>query len=148
MGRPLVMLRRYSGIWSSDCGRSVGKQQNGLALRCLSGTGMVSAMSAELAHVLHHALHIFDRRAGNDAVAEIEDVSGAAAGLLQDLAHALAKQILARRTAVMGSRLPCTATAWPRADQPWSKGTRQSRPITSAPVSRMAGSRVAVSTPK
>ncbi len=75
-------------------GRSVGEQQNRLALRCDIRHGNDLRDGAELAHVLHHSLHIFDRGAGNDAVAKIEDVSGPAAGLLENLAHALAEQIL------------------------------------------------------
>src|ERR1700722_14887496 len=49
--------------------------------------------SAELAHVLHYALHVFDRGTGNDAVPQIEDVPGAAAGLGEYLTHAFAEQI-------------------------------------------------------
>jgi hypothetical protein len=48
---------------------------------------------AELAHVLHHALHVFDRGAGNYAMPQIEDVPGTAAGLGEYLAHAFAEQI-------------------------------------------------------
>ena len=48
--------------------------------------------SAELAHVLDHLLHIFDRRTGDDAMPEIEDVPGTASGLGEDLAHPLAQQ--------------------------------------------------------
>ncbi len=73
----------------------MGKQQNGLARRCDIRHGNGLRDGAELAHILHHSLHIFDRRAGNDAVAQIEDVSRTAAGLLEDLAHALAEQISA-----------------------------------------------------
>src|SRR5215472_1552320 len=49
---------------------------------------------------------------------------------------------------VMGSRLPCTPHPSPTARHPASSGVRQSRPITSAPVSRIEGSSEAVSTPK
>ena len=90
------------------------EQQNRVALRCgiSHGKGLPSWGwgGAELAHVLHHPLHIFDRGAGNDAVPQIEDVSGAAAGLGEYMAHAFAEQILTAKS-VMGSRLPCTATA-------------------------------------
>src|SRR6266851_2785029 len=48
----------------------------------------------------------------------------------------------------IGSRFPCTAQPAPTAFQPTSSGTLQSSPITSAPVSLIAGSREAVSTPK
>src|ERR1019366_1967041 len=47
-----------------------------------------------------------------------------------------------------GSRLPCTARVRPTVRQPSSRGTRQSKPMTSAPVSAMEGSRVALSVPK
>src|ERR1035441_8278427 len=49
---------------------------------------------------------------------------------------------------VTGSRLPCTACACPTVRQPSSRGIRQSRPMTSAPVSAMEGNRVALSVPK
>src|SRR5664279_2898081 len=49
---------------------------------------------------------------------------------------------------VTGSRLPCTACACPTVRQPSSRGIRQSRPMTSAPVSAMDGSKVALSVPK
>src|SRR6266566_3395460 len=47
-----------------------------------------------------------------------------------------------------GSRFPCTAPSLPSFDHPSSSGTRQSSPITSAPVSFMDVSSVAVSVPK
>src|ERR1700722_465509 len=48
---------------------------------------------AELAHVLHHALHIFDRGTGNNAVPQIEDMPGPAAGLREYLMHAFSEKI-------------------------------------------------------
>ena len=39
--------------------------------------------------MLHDCLHIFDRRAGNNAVAEVEDVAGTAGGGAQNLFDAL-----------------------------------------------------------
>ena len=102
---------------------------------------------AELAHVLHDSLNVFDWGTGNDAMAKVEDVAGAASGLLEDLADALAKQVFVGKesygveVALHGYRM---AESGPALVQ----GTRQSSPITSAPVSRMAGSRLAVSTPK
>src|ERR1700691_970919 len=102
MGRPLVTLRRYSGIWSSACGVPWASNRTawrGASQAAISGMGRGSKHGAgdcaELAHVLHHPLHIFDRSTGNNAVPEIEDVSGAAAGLGEDLAHAFAEQIFA-----------------------------------------------------
>src|SRR5262249_35214126 len=47
-----------------------------------------------------------------------------------------------------GSRLPWTATSWPTAAQAVSSSTRQSRPITWPPASRMSRSSVAVPVPK
>src|SRR5215471_1328960 len=47
-----------------------------------------------------------------------------------------------------GSRLPCTATSGPRRSQAAPSSTRQSRPMTSPPASRIKGNRVAVPTPK
>ena len=45
------------------------------------------------ANELHYRLHIFDRSSGDDAVAEIEDVSGTACGLRENLVDALANQL-------------------------------------------------------
>jgi hypothetical protein len=65
----------------------------------MSGMGRTSSRwtgnGAELAHVLHHSLHIFDRCGGYYAVPQVEDVPGTAAGLDEYLAHACAKQIFA-----------------------------------------------------
>src|SRR5271166_327194 len=49
---------------------------------------------------------------------------------------------------VTGSRFPCTACLCPTVCQPSSSGTRQSNPITSAPVSDIEGSSVVLSVPK
>src|SRR5271165_5435903 len=49
---------------------------------------------------------------------------------------------------VTGSRFPCTACLCPTVRQPSSSGTRQSNPITSAPVSDIEGSSVVLSVPK
>src|SRR6516225_6125370 len=47
-----------------------------------------------------------------------------------------------------GSRFPCTARLCPTVLQPSSSGTRQSSPITSAPVSAIEGSSAVLSVPK
>src|ERR1700690_3230539 len=94
MGRPPVTFCRYSGISSRDWGVPCASSRTAWRGDALSGTGMISGVGAELAHVLHHSLHIFDWRARDDAMAEIEDVSGPAAGLLHNLMHPLAQQIL------------------------------------------------------
>ena len=56
---------------------------------------LVSGLGAELAHIVHHALHGVDRGAGHNAVAQVEDVTGTSSGLNEDLAHALAEQVFA-----------------------------------------------------
>src|SRR5438445_64735 len=49
----------------------------------MSSTGTASAPM----HQLHHGLQRFDRRIGEDAVAEVEDVAGPAPGAAEDVAH-------------------------------------------------------------
>jgi hypothetical protein len=44
-----------------------------------------SKLQGELMHLLRELLHQFERRVGQDAVAKIKDVSGAAAGAAQDV---------------------------------------------------------------
>src|ERR1700692_2354605 len=91
MGRPLVMLRRYAGISSSDWGVPWASNKTAWRWGAVSGTGMFSR--AVLAHVLDDSLNVSDWGTGNDAVAKIKDVAGAASCLLEDLADALAKQV-------------------------------------------------------
>ena len=58
------------------------------------------------------------------------------------------KNLLPARTVRWDQDFPAPRNAGPTACLPASRGIRQSSPITSAPVSRMLGSNVAVSTPK
>ncbi len=46
---------------------------------------------------MHDCLHVFDRSAGNDAVAEIEDVAGTAGGGAQNLLDALFQNFRRRK---------------------------------------------------
>src|ERR1700761_639532 len=93
MGRPLVILRRYPGMSSRDCGLPWANRRT--AWRWVSGTGSISHTGAEFAYILHHALHVLDRCPGNNAMAEIEDMSRAPSGLLKDLAHPLTQKVFA-----------------------------------------------------
>jgi hypothetical protein len=49
----------------------------------------VESLEPEFTHHTHDGLHIFDRRGGHDAVAEVEDVAGATARGAQDFMDAL-----------------------------------------------------------
>ena len=81
-GRPLTTLRRYSGIWSTVSGVPWARSRTAcLGIRCF--------LEAEFADHADDGLHIFDRRAGNDAVAEVEDVAGPSTGGAQNLFDAL-----------------------------------------------------------
>ena len=73
-----------------------------------------------------------DGRLGQDAVAEVEDVAGPAAGLLED-APSLPLDLGRTAKRTTGSRLPWTATCEPRRLQARSRSTRQSRPMTVPP---------------
>src|SRR5271165_2932969 len=80
------MLRRYSGISSSASG-----------VPCASSSTAVRSLMAVHRRVfpdeLHYLLHIFDRCIGNNAVAEVEDMSGAAPCLIKDLAYPFADEL-------------------------------------------------------
>src|SRR5580658_547771 len=79
-GRPPTTLRRYSGIWSTVSGVPCASSRTALlTIALLELEGMYHA---------HHCLHIFNRSAGNDAVAEIENVAGTTARIAQNLFHA------------------------------------------------------------
>jgi len=54
-------------------------------------------------------------------------LAGTPIGLLEDLTDALAKQVFVAKS-VIGSRLPCTATVWPRVAQPWVQGNAPIEP--------------------
>ena len=96
---------------------------------------------------LHDCLDVFDGGAGNDAVAEIEDVAGASGGLIEDVVDAAAHELGVREEGD-GIEIALDRAGVVEAAPGLSSGVRQSRPRTSAPVSRMAGRRLAVSTPK
>ena len=63
-------------------------------------------------HRIDQRDRIIDRRLLQNAVAEVEDVAGAAGGLVEDFGGAAADfGVVGKRTP--GSRLPCTARSWP-----------------------------------
>ena len=70
-------------------------------------------------HKFREVFHILNRSLRKNAMPQVKDVAGTTVRLLQDN---------------FGTR--------------FQLGTRQSRPITSAPVSRMEGSNVVLSVPK
>src|SRR5271165_2954397 len=80
------MLRRYSGISSSASG-----------VPCASSSTAVRSLMAVHRRVfpdeLYYLLHVFDRCIGDNAVAEVEDMSGAAPCLIEDLAYSPADQL-------------------------------------------------------
>ena len=105
MGRPLTTLRRYSGIWSTVSGVPWASRRTA----CLDMGCLLGLLRAEFADHAHYGLDVFDGSAGDDAVAEIEDVAGTALGGAQNVADALLERISGGAKRVMGSRLPCTA---------------------------------------
>jgi hypothetical protein len=53
------------------------------------GDPTAASFELELPHHTHNGLHVFYRRSGHNAVAQIEDVSGASARGAQDFMDAL-----------------------------------------------------------
>ena len=102
----------------------------------------------QLVHHVDQRPHVVDGRLRVDAVAEVEDVAGAAAGAVEDRLHALADRRGRREQRRPGRDCPARRRRGRRRAQPRSRSTRQSRPITSPPASRMSGSSVAVPVPK
>src|SRR5271168_420463 len=89
MGRPLTTLRRYSGICSIVSGVPWASRRTA----CLA----TRRLQPELAHHLHHRLHILDWRSRHDSVAEIEDVPCAPAGSTQNLPHSRLQNLMRRK---------------------------------------------------
>src|SRR5580700_11427200 len=86
-GLPPVTFSRYSGISSSDSGVPWARSKTAaLAMN-------ISRRQIKVAHNLYHALHIFYRSSGDDAVAEIEDVSRSSVSRDQHLLDALLQQV-------------------------------------------------------
>src|SRR5581483_5485549 len=80
-GRPPVTRARYSGISSTASGVPCASSRIASAMpHLLPGRAF--------AHEPHHRLHVLAGCAGNDAVAEVEDVPRAAGRLIEDLMHA------------------------------------------------------------
>ena len=101
-----------------------------------------------LLHKARQVLHVLDRGFGQDAVAEIEDVAGTSGGAAKNVFRArfqffpVGEQQYGIEISLHGG------TVIEMRCQPSSSGMRQSRPITSAPVSFIAGRSVALSVPK
>jgi hypothetical protein len=80
--------------------------------------------AAELAHILDDSLNVFDWGTGDNAVTKIKDVAGAACGLLEDLADALAKQVFVGEerygveVALHGYRMPESGPALVQGNAP------------------------------
>src|SRR5580704_15358541 len=92
------MLQRYSGISSSASG-----------VPCASSRTAVCSLMAVHCRVFtdefHCLLNIFDWSIRDDAVAEVEDVSGAPPGLIEDLVDSPADQL---RRSEEGDRVQVT----------------------------------------
>src|ERR1700751_2603870 len=88
---PPVTLLRYSWISSRESGVPWASRR--MAVR--SGMARVDGGFAGcvFADEADHLLDVFDGSVRDDAVAEVEDVSGVAPGLVEDLADALAGQV-------------------------------------------------------
>src|SRR5208282_4376419 len=78
--RPLTTLRRYSGICSTVSGVPWASSRT-----ACSG---ILRLQTELADHANDSLDVLDGRAGHDAVAEVEDVTGTAIGGAENLFNA------------------------------------------------------------
>jgi hypothetical protein len=83
---------------------------------------------------------VFHRRLRQHAVAQVEDVAGAAGGLREHVERAAADR-LAIGEQHRRLEVPCTARSWPTIRQPSARPIRQSMPITDPPASRNSGRR-------
>ena len=90
-------------------------------------------------HDVDQRAGVVDRRLLQHAVAEVEDVAGAAGGLVEDVDRRGGGVRLCRPSRAIGSRLPWIARSWPIICQASSSRTRQSTPITAAPASASSG---------
>src|SRR3989338_4153934 len=107
-------------------GPAVGHQENG----DFFFWGSVHLTRAFFVNHFHDRRDMLDRRLGEDAVAEIEDMPGRlpARFKISSTRFSISERGAKRTT---GSRFPWTATAFPNRAQASSKLTRQSNPMTS-----------------
>jgi hypothetical protein len=87
-------------------------------------------------HGVDHGDDMVDWSFRQDAMAEVENMSGPTSGAPENFRHSTLDFFGGANNAT-GSRLPCTATSCPTAAQPSSRLIRQSSPITSPPAARM-----------
>ena len=83
--------------------RPMRQQQHGIfallqrfGTRCPRSRLLRSHLGADFTHPANNLLHIFYRRTGNNAMADVEDMPGNSAGLPQNFLHALAQDRLRR----------------------------------------------------
>ncbi len=105
--------------------------------RCVSGRrGLAATPPRGGMHVLREHLHVLDRRRGQDAVPEIEDVTRPAIHARQDVVGLLKHPSTAVRAGASGRGCPARRARRRCSSHASSSGMRQSTPITSPPASR------------
>ena len=143
-GRPRMTLSRNGRI-SSGAGRVRRRRSAG---RRRSTPSRAARRADSSCTASTQRAHVIDRRRRQDAVTEVEDVPRSAGRLAEDARRRALRISGIGASSAIGSRLPCTATSWPRRAHAASRSTRQSRPMTSPPASRRHSSRPAVPVPK
>src|SRR5271168_2023203 len=86
MGRPLVMLRKYSGISSSESGVPWASSRTAVC-------SLMAALRRIFPDELHDMLDVSYRRVRNNAMSKVKDVPWASSGLIQNLPHTLADEL-------------------------------------------------------
>jgi hypothetical protein len=119
------------------------------ALGCRSAENVSHSSRAQLLHPFDHANDVVDRRSRHDAVTQVEDMPRPSRQPgIENLCDPRLQHFLPAQTAQSDRDCPAPRSPARQPSSPLSSGVRQSSPITSAPVSRIAGSSEAVSTPK